>query len=93
LSDELDVVDLDYRLQGERRRSAHGSSIYSEEIQDVPEGDPGEEGKHEYCTSSDELAFDTATTHLTEQASQEERRDAATIEWRDRQQIQHREIR
>jgi hypothetical protein len=68
LSDELDEVDLDCRLQGERRRSAHGSSIYSEEIQDVAEGDPGEEGEHQYRTSSDKLAFNAATTHLTEQA-------------------------
>jgi hypothetical protein len=69
LSDELDEVGLDCRLQGERRRSAHGSSIYSEEIQNVAEGDPGEEGEHQHCTSSDKLAFDPATTHLTEQAT------------------------
>jgi hypothetical protein len=66
LSDELDVVDLDCRLQGERRRLAHGSSLYSEEIQDVAEGDPGEEGEHQHCTSSDELTLNAATTHLSE---------------------------
>ena len=45
-----------------------------------------------YGACGNELSLDAATTNLAEQASEEERSDAATVEWRNRQQIQHREV-
>jgi hypothetical protein len=92
LSDAQGEVDLDGLRQDAPRHSVRGSSLHPEEIQDVTEGDPGEEGEHQHGTRGDKLSLNAPATHLSEQSTQEERRDTATIKWRNRQQIQHREV-
>jgi hypothetical protein len=92
LSDAQGEVDLGGLRQDAPRHSVRGSSLHSEEIEDVAEGDPSEEGKHQHGACGNELSLDAATTNLAEQASEEERSDATAVKWRNRQQIQHREV-
>jgi hypothetical protein len=66
LSDAQGEVDLGGLRQDAPRHSVRGSSLHPEEIQDVTEGDPGEEGEHQHSAGGDELTLDPTPMYLTQ---------------------------
>jgi hypothetical protein len=91
-SDELGAVDRGDLQRGEPQRLAPGSSLHSEEIENVAEGDPGEKCEHQHCACGDQPSLNTASANFSKQTTQHECGYATTVKRRDWEQIQNGKI-